>query len=574
MQKINKKYLIPPLIFTLGLASNAMADMDSSYYLLDRDGDYDSVIDMKNPILPEEMLIKDNGNVRVKFNFDQSGSLNDPEACVIADKIEILTNRDIPLYYDDNGEPLASAWETVWAKDAIRDSEGKLDFDLIKDHCLSMNTKASYEDQFQARGVENKWKFQIQQGSGKLSQRVFNESLDYQDAELRVSILYLPKKFPYSYIISSGGIDQLASRIGEWQIAFKASMTLSLHSTIPVIEEVYDHKLTLLSEVSNWELPSAYHYDPQGNIGCFGIWSGPAGYTCLLALADTSAIENWLANRHDYDVLIMCPGSVIPEHVDLKGLEALGAKVPTSTNQPFPQVMADTNYAWCDNVEKIERQWADLTQITQEGWMISVNQKTGNLECLATNGACSNSLVDNIVLSDIDTPEKALALGTIVLTGASPDCHYKNGATFVCPSELLIESPSISSVVNALQQAELLDVFSLGFEGQELSLASGESIETHNRRLRLKNNGNLVLQRYVNGINEGSLWAAGTKNTGAVKVTFQNDGNFVIRDANNTAIWATATHVGNGETIKLQGNGDLVIYAASGEPLWSTDTAE
>jgi len=128
--------------------------------------------------------------------------------------------------------------------------------------------------------------------------------------------------------------------------------------------------------------------------------------------------------------------------------------------------------------------------------------------------------------------------------------------------------------VNALQQAELLDVFSLGFEGQELSLASGESIETHNRRLRLKNNGNLVLQRYVNGINEGSLWAAGTKNTGAVKVTFQNDGNFVIRDANNTAIWATATHVGNGETIKLQGNGDLVIYAASGEPLWSTDTAE
>lgn len=578
MQKINKKYLIPPLIFTLGLASNAIADMDSSYYLLERDNDYGSVFDMENPIKPQEMLIKDNGNVRVKFNLDQEANALDPEACVITDKIEILTNRDIPLYYDDNGEPLASAWETVWQKSEIRNAEGEVDFDLIKSHCLSMNTKNSYEDKFQARGVENKWKFQIQQGSGKLDQRIFNESIDYQDAELRVSIIYFPKVHPYAYNVETkwfGGTILVPNfRSDHWQIAFKSKMTLSLHDTIPVVEEVFDHRLTLLPEITGWELPSAYHYDTQGNIGCFGIWSGPAGYTCLPAIEDMSATENWLANRHDYDVLIMCPGSIIPEHVDLEGLEAQGAEVPTTANQPFPQVMADSNYAWCNNVEKIERQWTDLTQITQEGWMISVNQQTGNLECLAINGVCANSLVDNILLSGIDTPEEALALNTLVLTGTSPDCHYQNGATFSCPSELLTESPSISSVVTAFQQTELLDALSLSFAGQELSLGSGESIQTHNRRLRLKNNGNLVLQHYVDGVNLGSLWAAGTKNTGAVKVTFQNDGNLVIRDANNTAIWATATHVGNGETIKLQGNGDLVIYATSGEPLWSTGTAE
>jgi hypothetical protein len=53
--------------------------------------------------------------------------------------------------------------------------------------------------------------------------------------------------------------------------------------------------------------------------------------------------------------------------------------------------------------------------------------------------------------------------------------------------------------------------------------------------LRFEPSGNLVV--YVPGPKPKALWQSGTRNQPGARVTLQNDGNFVMYDANNRAIW-------------------------------------
>lgn len=594
MHKINKNKYIIPLVLSAGISSYVMA---TDYYFLDNEffqlsNPQDVAVNINNPIIPQEMYIEDDGDIRVIVDFDQSGSFSQPEACVLLDKIEILTSQDEAFGYDSAGNPIVTQWQTTWERGAVRDPDtAELDMDLIKDFCLDLDIVDNYKNRFKSRGEEDKWSFYLRQGKGYVDNRYFNEISEIRSSALRVQLLYIPKYFPYSHIIQSGNIPQLTSRSENWQIAFKTSMSVNLESLIPQNVEVYDNKLKNLTQIPGWDLPSAYTFDDQGNMGCLG---GGANNSFSCSLSSSSDIEEVRNDMQEilsalgdsvgdltdtdgvnyYDVIVMCPGSTIPEHLNLVDLTANGIQVPQASHLPLPQVYADQDYTWCGNIEKIERKWSNLSSFTEEGWMVSVNQKTGNLECVASNGICANSLIDNISLSDINTVEDALNIETLVLTGAEVDCQYKNGSAFICPSSLSIDSPSISSVINNIQQKALLDVFTLSFDHRELILEAGENITTQNRRLLMQNDGNLVLYRYVDGINEGALWSAKTQQTGATKVVFQNDGNLVIRDADKNAIWSTATHVGDAQTIKLQGDGNLVIYAASGEALWSTDTAE
>jgi hypothetical protein len=55
--------------------------------------------------------------------------------------------------------------------------------------------------------------------------------------------------------------------------------------------------------------------------------------------------------------------------------------------------------------------------------------------------------------------------------------------------------------------------------------------------MRFEQNGNLVV--YVPGPKPTSSWQSGTSRKGGVRVTLQNDGNFVMYDANKKAIWNT-----------------------------------
>lgn len=581
--------------FSLLLATSMLAvptyAVDAEFYLLDRKND--NARSLTNPIIPSEMLFTDNGDIRVAFDFDQSNSSADTEACAVLDYVQILTNRDIPTDYDVNGDPIVSKWETVFEQDVIRTSLGgdiiqPLDFDLLKNYCLTLSTSSSYEDQYKARGTEDKWNFQIKQGDWTVGGRHFNTSFDRQDAELRVGIVYFPKRFPYEAAIYTsthvGTLEDRVDRDDEWQVAFKAEMTLSLHDTIPVVEEVYDHKLKELSAISGYNLPVAYVKDGEGNLGCYGTYTPTQDfflgsviggyYNCLLTSSGQSIDDVPLTNRTDHDVLIMCPDSTIQPHVDYETLLSQGADVPIAANSPFPQVLATSNHDWCQNIEKIERSWTDLTSITEEGWMVGINQQTDKLECIASNGACANSLVDSIKLRDIDTTQEALSLETLVLTGSNQNCRYQDGSVSACPSDLYISDPTLSDLVSAFQLSAFQDMNTVTFNKGNLVLKAGDKITTQNRRLQMQNDGNLVLYRYVDGAYDGALWASHTNTGSGYQATFQGDGNFVIY-GNGSAKWATGTHVSpSGSTLKLQGDGDLVIYSSAGEVLWSTGTAE
>lgn len=581
------------VLLATSVYSASLAALEADFYSLERVNDDPTTL--TNPIIPLDIYIdKNTDEVNVKFEFDKTNSTADAEACVTINFVQILTNRDIPTDFNTNGEPIVTQWETVWEREEIRTSVDDnnvepLNIDLLRDYCLAQNEVNDYSNWHKTRGDSNEWSFVLGQGWDILGGRHFNSSTDYQDAELRVGVVYFPKRFPYEASVYTpthvGTLENKIDRDDEWQIAFKAEVTLSLHDTIPVVEEVYDHRLKELSAISGYTLPVAYIKDVNGGLGCYGTYTPTQDflfgatlggyYNCLLTSSGSDIDDVPIVDRTDHDVIIMCPGSMIQPHVDYEALLSQGAKVPTAANSPFPQVLATSSHDWCQNIEKIERSWTDLTSIAEEGWMVSINQQTGNLECIASNGVCANSLVDSIKLRDIDTAQEALLLETIVLTGSSQDCRYQDNSVSACPSDFYISAPSLTNLVSAFQLSAFQDLNTLLFDKGGLTLYAGDQITTQNRRLQMQHDGNLVLYRYVDGAYDGALWASNTNTGSDYRVRFQDDGNFVLYNSVGSAQWDSKTH-GNraGDILKLQGDGDLVIYSSTGEVLWSTGTAE
>ena len=114
---------------------------------------------------------------------------------------------------------------------------------------------------------------------------------------------------------------------------------------------------------------------------------------------------------------------------------------------------------------------------------------------------------------------------------------------------------------------------SLSFENYEqFTLSAGESINNHNRILKMQDDGNLVLYQYGNGVTGKALWHSSTYGSGSnCSAIFQADGNLVVYNASNLALWASGT-CGSGARMALQHDGNLVIYNSSGSALWATGT--
>lgn len=150
----------------------------------------------------------------------------------------------------------------------------------------------------------------------------------------------------------------------------------------------------------------------------------------------------------------MCPGSTIVDTMSYKHYLTNKAKVPTSKGAPYLQVMAKGNPAWCDNLEKAERKWSNLLSVSKEGWMISQNTHTKNLECLAHEGVCVNTLVNQADVNNIiDNPSNLVLSPTLILTGMTNSiCQYKNGFNAACPEEFSsIEHNRVNNLLQTLQ---------------------------------------------------------------------------------------------------------------------------
>jgi hypothetical protein len=90
-------------------------------------------------------------------------------------------------------------------------------------------------------------------------------------------------------------------------------------------------------------------------------------------------------------------------------------------------------------------------------------------------------------------------------------------------------------------------------------------------------NGLLELKLLASGdlaLMEGTrrLWHSNTAGTGAQIAILQNDGNFVLYDANDIAIWNTGAVGYPGARLSLQNDGNLVLYSANGTVLFASNT--
>ena len=108
-------------------------------------------------------------------------------------------------------------------------------------------------------------------------------------------------------------------------------------------------------------------------------------------------------------------------------------------------------------------------------------------------------------------------------------------------------------------------------------LTSGERLLVNDRivsgdgryKLTYQGDGNLVL-RYSDGT---ALWSSKTSGTTTNYTAMQGDGNAVVRNASSTAVWASGTAGNSGAYMLAKNDGNVVILASSGVQLWQTGTA-
>ena len=97
------------------------------------------------------------------------------------------------------------------------------------------------------------------------------------------------------------------------------------------------------------------------------------------------------------------------------------------------------------------------------------------------------------------------------------------------------------------------------------SLHPDDGIRSAGGRFALlyRQDGNLVLYGP-----DGPVWDAGTSGTTAGRVTMQDDGNLVIRDARGRPVWSTDSAGNPRATLQLGDDGTLVVRRADGSTAW------
>ena len=98
------------------------------------------------------------------------------------------------------------------------------------------------------------------------------------------------------------------------------------------------------------------------------------------------------------------------------------------------------------------------------------------------------------------------------------------------------------------------------------SLYRNEFLESANKKYRLymQGDGNLVLREMET---KKAIWSSGTHTSGAIRISFQSDGNLVMRTASGAPVWSSRTEFDNANLARINDDGSFAIYS-SGKEVW------
>jgi len=442
MRKLYKLFLAPAMLYSAS----------SSYLYAGNTNDFD----LQTEMLPD-------GNIQLSSSIDVGS--ND---CLFLSYVQVLRNYESEIATDIDGTPILSRWETLWQNTAINQNNApspKVNVQRAKNRCI---------DRRNNNAQNNTWSFTLRQGNNHLGFENFNTSSLYEDAELKVSAVFVSKTTKETVTGSPFGMSTSTQTTAKHKTS---TQVISLKETKEEVTLTANHNFKFPGYIKGREMPLAYVAEGN-NIGCLGrklpnksnasSQPGPnenpalrqrngsntsPTYDCFYATRTSQkaneAPQVTLRDRNENDVLIMCPTSEIRDELSYTKYKADQIAIPTSQASPYLQVMAEGDPRWCNYIERAQRKWSNLHSVSNEGWMVSLNPNTNKLECVAKYNQCVNTFNTTPSFKRaISQPSGLVKTGTLVLTGQNTQtCQYKDGSNKNCPEKF---SSSDHKTVNDL----------------------------------------------------------------------------------------------------------------------------
>lgn len=183
-----------------------------------------------------------------------------------------------------------------------------------------------------------------------------------------------------------------------------------------------------------------------------------------------------------------------------------------------------------------------------------------------TNGTSRGKLTmqsdGNLVLRD-STNAAIWNSGTAGNTGAHLELKTNGSYTIYSTTNTELWNSGAKNNPDNLSEVDYTIRSAVLYPGQQLETA------TRNFRVKLQDDGNFVL-RNAQG---KALWSSGTYGRPGAYLVMQSDGNLVIRDAAGRAVWYTGTSRNPLAYLTVQEDGNLVLYNSSRRAIWNTHTA-
>ena len=222
--------------------------------------------------LQAELL--ENGDISLISSINKS-----PNACIYLSYIQILRNYESAIDTDIDGTPVLSRWETVWENsniNVLNSGFPKVDINKAREQCKNQGSDNRFSSrlinaiQRLAGNTDNRSNSEmksqaiiLKQGEEFLGFNALNQSSDYEDAELKVSAIYIKPTAGNIFQSTKFGL-QLNTANQKVSTQF-----ISLKPTRLLTTQHANHNFSYPGFVPGKKMPLAY-IASTNNLGCLG----------------------------------------------------------------------------------------------------------------------------------------------------------------------------------------------------------------------------------------------------------------------------------------------------------------